>query len=299
MLRKITDKISMVISETGFTYCNCIYINDDIRAIIDTGANPRSLAEINPEQVDMVLNTHHHYDHTRGNALFCNARFYIHPFDAPALASPEAFIHYNSIDMWMDIMPGDEFVQAGNMLGLSAESMDHLGDIDGTLKDGEIIDFGSTKALVMHTPGHSAGHCVFFFPEEELLFAGDVCLTKAGPWYGEIYANPDQMIDSIDRIIELNPPRLTSCHVNKIYNDTAPRLTEYKNRIFRRDERIYEFLKNKPATIHDMAEHHLIYIQHPTPFVVFWEKLMLIKHLERLQKVGRVYEAEPGLYYSV
>jgi glyoxylase-like metal-dependent hydrolase (beta-lactamase superfamily II) len=108
MLRKITDKISMVISETGFTYCNCIFINDDVRAVIDTGANPRSLAEINPEQIDMVLCTHHHFDHTRGNSLFNSARVYIHPLDAPALANPEAFIHYNSLDMWTDIMPGHD-----------------------------------------------------------------------------------------------------------------------------------------------------------------------------------------------
>jgi len=222
----------------------------------------------------------------------------MHPLDAPALASPEAFIHYNSLDMWEEVMPGDEFAQAGTTLGLNENSLDHLSEVQATLADGQIIDFGSTRAQVIYTPGHSAGHCAFFFPEEGLLFAGDICLTKAGPWYGEKHASPDQMVESINKIIELKPLRLTSCHVNKIYDDAVARLTEYRNRIFQRDERVWSFLQKEPASIHDMAAAHLIYAQHPTPFVVFWEKLMLIKHLERLQKAGRIQEVEGGLYYK-
>jgi len=80
VLEKLSDRVSLLISETGFTYCNCLFIEDEVRTIIDTGANRRSLAEIHPEKVDMVLYSHHHYDHTRNNVLFSVVFFFVANF---------------------------------------------------------------------------------------------------------------------------------------------------------------------------------------------------------------------------
>lgn len=55
-------------------------------------------------------------------------------------------------------------------------------------------------------------------------------------------------------------------------------------------------MKKKPADIHEIADQHLIYRLHPTAFVLFWEKLMVIKHLERLEKMGLVKPIGNGLY---
>lgn len=296
---KINDRISLVISETGFTYCNCLFIDDEIRTIIDTGANRKSLEKIKPQSVDMVLYTHHHFDHTRGNGYFTGASKYIHELDFPALENMENFIHYNSIDRWLDLMPTDDFIQSGMMLGLSNEQFQGVQLIDNKFSDQALFDLGHTRVQALHTPGHSPGHCVFWFPEEELLFSGDICLTKAGPWYGEIFSSPDDMLNSIERVIALKPKQMTSCHVKRIYDDVVPRLTEFKNRIYKREERIYKYLIRDAAGVDEIADQHLIYLQHPTPYVLFWEKLMVIKHLERLIRDGRVEEAEPGLYRAI
>jgi ribonuclease/clavin/mitogillin len=276
---KINDHIGLVISETGFTYCNCLFIDDDIRTIIDTGANRKSLEEIEPGSVDMVLYTHHHIDHIRGNRYFPRATKYIHELDFPALQNMENFIHYNSIDRWRDLMPGDDFIQTGMVVGLHEGLLEGIWDIDNIFSDDTIFDLGHTRVQAIHTPGHSRGHCVYWFPEEELLFSGDICLTKAGPWYGEVYSSPDDMLDSIERVIRLKPKYVTSCHVREVYEDVMPRLIEYKNRIYKREERIYNYLKTRTAEVHEIANQHLIYRYHPSSYVVFWEKLMIIKHL--------------------
>jgi hypothetical protein len=52
MLLDIDDKIKLVLSETGFTFCNCLYIDDKIQAIIDTGADIGSLQAVHPENID-------------------------------------------------------------------------------------------------------------------------------------------------------------------------------------------------------------------------------------------------------
>lgn len=299
MLEKLSERVSLLISETGFTYCNCLFIEDEVRTIIDTGANRRSLAEIYPEKVDVVLYSHHHYDHTRNNALFSRARVLIHHLDQPPLENIESFLHYNSLDIWTSLMPGYEFMESSLAMGLKEEDFGETWRIDDTFSEGAVFDLGHTRIEALHTPGHSAGHCSFWFPEEELLFCGDICLTKAGPWYGEVYASPDDMLASIDRIIALKPSRITSCHVSQVYSDVVPRLTEFKNRIFRRDERVYEFLKKKPADLQEMGGKQLIYKEYASPFVQFWEKLMLGKHLERLQRQKRVEEIEGGKFRAL
>ena len=296
MLLKISDQISFLLSAAGFTYCNCIYINDDIKAILDTGADKASLDEIHPETIDWVINTHHHYDHTRGNQYFPQAEIMIHALDFNALCNREDSEHYNSIDNWPALMPGCDYNEAANIMGIFEEDVLKNLRADKTIQDKQIIDFGHTRMEVLHTPGHSAGHCSFWFPDEEFLFTGDICLTQAGPWYGEVFADPGDMIKSIDRLIELNPPRMTSCHINEICYDCRPRLIEFRDRIIKRDERIYHYLTNRPANVHEIAQQKLIYRLHPTPFVLFWEKLMVVKHLERLQKTGSIEAVENGCY---
>lgn len=296
MLVKVSDHISFLISANGFTYCNCVFIDDDIKAILDTGADKPSLDEIHPETVDLVINTHHHYDHTRGNQYFKQAQVMIHSLDRAALSSREDSEHYNSLDSWDELMPGYDYTEAAQIMGIIEEDVEKNLRVDKVFEDKQIIDFGHTSLEVLHTPGHSAGHCSFWFPNEEFLFTGDICLTQAGPWYGEVYASPQEMIKSIDRLIALNAPRLTSCHINEICCDSRERLIEFRDRINKREERIYHYLKNRPADVHEIAAQKLVYRMHPTPFVLFWEKLMVLKHLESLQQANRIEVVENGYY---
>ncbi len=45
--------------------------------------------------------------------------------------------------------------------------------IDTKVAEGDVVSVGSMKAKVFETPGHTAGHIVFWFEKEKLFFAGD------------------------------------------------------------------------------------------------------------------------------
>lgn len=299
MLQRIDKHLTVVLNEAGFTYCNCILVEDDIRAIIDTGADLKSLAATDPGSIDWVINTHHHYDHIRGNYLFPRAEKKVHALDFCAMQNREEFTFYNSMDRWEELMPGQDFLAGALQMNIEEDGIMRNLKADSVIEDGQILDFGHIQCEVIHTPGHSAGHCVFWFPEQEFMFLGDICMTAAGPWYGEVCANPDDMIASINKVIAMKPHRVTTCHVNRIYEEPVERLIEYRNRIEKREDRIYQFLKGREADIHEIAEQKLIYRMHPTWFVTFWEKLMLDKHLERLLLKGMVEKSDRGQYRAI
>jgi hydroxyacylglutathione hydrolase len=83
-----------------------------------------------------ILVTHHHADHTQGIPAL-KARF------------PDARI-------------------TG-----PAKEADKIGSLDTTLAEGDGVSVGALRAKVLETPGHTAGHIVYWFEDEALLFAGD------------------------------------------------------------------------------------------------------------------------------
>lgn len=293
MKLKISDKISIMFTEQGFTYSNWLLIEDDVRAVVETGLDKDGLLGVNPESIDLILNSHYHIDHTRGNNLFRNAQVAIHESEITPIISKEEYWHRNSLDEWPQLMP--EFGLASNKKEIFPGCGDGDAPLDNgkpvlPLHDGQIIDFGRTKAEVLLTPGHTAGHCCFYFPAEEFIFCSDICLTRVGPWYGEHLADPVALMHSIDRLLEIKPKRIVSAHIRGLVEDPAACLTEFKSRIPMREENVWKHVKDCPCSLNELAAANIIYRKHPTIFEEFWEKLMLKKHLNRLIELGYVQQ---------
>jgi len=291
MLVQVGNRVHVVFNEEGYTYGNCVLVDDDVKLMIDSGAG-KALDQAQPETVDILINTHHHYDHVRGNDRFKRAKIWLHPTLHPAMQSLEKIM---AVDGWKTLMHEDFTYLKSADPSLIPEPW----RVDGEVNDGQEIDCGNTKLVVLHTPGHSQGHCSFYFPEEDLAFLGDICLTKVGPWYGEGQTDLTEFIASIDRIIDLKPGRVTTCHVNRVIDNPLPVLAEYRDRILKREERILRRIKARPGTIDELAEEHMIYRQHPSPFVLFWEKSMLRNHLERLVRIGLAERLENGAFAGI
>jgi glyoxylase-like metal-dependent hydrolase (beta-lactamase superfamily II) len=292
MIIKVNDRISVFFTEEGFSKSNAILINDDIRIMIDSGPG-KIIKEAGPEDVDILINSHCHLDHVWDNDLFVNARILAHPLERDNFKNHR---NIGALDRWDDFMTEDPMNFFNAIASMKSSFLDEW-RVDGTIDEGDIIDAGHTKIEVMHLPGHTSGHLAFFFPDEELLFCGDICLTKVGPWYGDATTPVDYFISSIDRIIEMKPGRVVSGHNREILTSGIKNIFEdYRGRIFKRDDRILSAIKEKPRTIDELAELKLIYPAHPSIFVLYWEKSMLVKHLERLINHGLAEEIEKRVY---
>ncbi|HFB55504.1 MAG TPA: hydroxyacylglutathione hydrolase [Hellea balneolensis] len=82
-----------------------------------------------------ILNTHHHFDHVGGNAMLKKE------FDLKIIG-PQA--------------------EDGRIPGL-----------DEAVNGGDIIPFGDFDIHVLHTPGHTKGHCAYYIPQVDSVFVGD------------------------------------------------------------------------------------------------------------------------------
>ncbi|PIN00877.1 Glyoxylase [Handroanthus impetiginosus] len=113
--------------------------------------------------LNYILNTHHHYDHTGGN---------------------------------MDLKERYGAKVIGS--GLDKE---RIPGIDIALDDGDKWMFASHEVLVMATPGHTTGHISFYFPGSKSVFTGDTLFSLSCGKLFE--GTPEQMLSSLRKITSL------------------------------------------------------------------------------------------------
>lgn len=291
MLQKIADNIKLLEAENNgrYPYSNSLIITDEEWGIIDTCPGQSALALVPVEKISVVLNTHFHLDHTANNNLFNNARFYIHHLDAEVLSSPEVFKRHTGFDYYEQL--GKYILETGN-------SLSPFGINDFIrLQDGDEILIGNTRVKTLHTPGHCAGHCSFYFPKEDILFSGDIDLTSFGPWYGNRISNIDQFIASIQKIMEINPSCLVTSHTGIVRERIKDKLLEYLQVIESRDE-IITALLSEPKNLEQIVAGKPFFRRYPQPEKIYlhFERQMVKKHLDRLLTLGRILMPAEGIY---
>ena len=66
-----------------------------------------------------------------------------------------------------------------------------------------MLQIGSIQVQVMHTPGHAAGHVVFYLPQEKVLVGGDMIICDGIGRVDLPDSDYDIMCQSIRRIMDL------------------------------------------------------------------------------------------------
>lgn len=102
-----------------------------------------------------VLVTHGHVDHAGG-------------IDDVAVGGVTAYLHPDDVDMARH--PG---AQLAALLGAATDGTPVLSTQFTDLHDGDTLHLAGVDFDVMHTPGHSPGHCCFHIASEGTLLSGD------------------------------------------------------------------------------------------------------------------------------
>ncbi|MGE5543572.1 MAG: MBL fold metallo-hydrolase [Bacillota bacterium] len=291
MLKRITSSIYLV--EDPYRAkpprCHCLYVEDDLRVLIDSSSGPEIVNAIGPRGVDLLLTTHFHMDHILNHNYFSGAEIWVHSLDAPGVRSQRKYIELLGFMKFGQEDLGQEYVRLMNIQGCP---------VTGEFVDGQVFNAGKTRIEVVHLPGHSAGHCGFYFPQHDILYSADIDLTRRGPWYGGVSSDIDVFIASIRRIKDMQPSVIISSHLGIITDRIPERLENYVDQIYLKEERLLQALKT-PQTLDDMVNKHLFHQEAPRQlidFYNFFEKAWISVHLERLERLSLI-KREEQLYY--
>ncbi len=142
-------------------------------AVIDPSEEDPVLAalEKNGWQLDYILNTHHHWDHTGGN---------------PAVKKA-----------------------TGCQIVGSRIDHDRIPGIDIEVDESDTFRLGEAEAEIFVIPGHTKGHIAFYFPESRAVFSGDTLFSLGCGRVFE--GTSEQMWNSLDRFRQLPDDTLLYC----------------------------------------------------------------------------------------
>lgn len=94
------------------------------------------------------------------------------------------------------------------VVGPAAEA-DRVPMIERRLREGDVAEVGALKARVIETPGHTAGHIVYYFEEDAVLFAGDTLFVMGCGRPFE--APPETLWASLEKLKRLPPDTQIYC----------------------------------------------------------------------------------------
>lgn len=202
------DESTFAISEYKHweeTHCYLL-LGKEQAVLIDTGlgvSNIKVIADALTSLPVAVLTTHVHWDHIGGHRYFENIA--VHEAETEWIT--EKFpLELQAVKENLVLIPCDfpaEFRLDDYRI--------YKGKPTRILHDGDIINLGNRSLEVIHTPGHSPGHCCFWEKDKGYLYSGDLiycgCLDAFYPT-----TDPIVFMNSVDKIGRLKVKRLLPAH---------------------------------------------------------------------------------------
>ena len=153
-ISKLSDTIFLLNdNDSGTAY---LVLGPERALVIDTANGYENFYDIVRGLTDLPLvlvNTHAHPDHVRGNVWF-----------------PKAYINFRDREQYYDMFRGDYLPEA--IRGLEPCPIENI-------DDGDVIDLGGGKKIeVIACPGHTQGGICLLDREDRVLFTGDSVLAR-------------------------------------------------------------------------------------------------------------------------
>jgi len=198
------------------------YVLRKTGVLVDSGSSRfsrQTLSEARRFGIRTILLTHPHEDHSGGASLISEAlgaRCLAHPDAIPALSNPGS--------MKMNLYRRFLF---GVPRPCRAE----------TLEVGDYFVSGAARLRVIHAPGHSPDHVVFFDEGNGWLFAGDVYIPTRDKVFFGIGCDLGSWIETLRSLARLKPTLMftgmgvISRRPSKVLTEKANRLSDTASRV--------------------------------------------------------------------
>lgn len=219
-----------------------LLIGEKSALLIDTGLgvdNIKTVVESLTAIPVLVVTTHVHWDHIGGHSLFKNIA--VHELEKDWLAKefpiPLAVVK-NNLTREPCNYPKEFDIETYTICQREPTQV---------FSDGDVFDLGNRYVKVIHTPGHSPGHCCFYEPQRKYLYTGDLiysgCLDMFYPT-----TDPLLFMRSVEKIKKLKVEKILPAHhrVNvsvELINEVAKAFDKlYKAKKLKHGSGIFDFV---------------------------------------------------------
>jgi glyoxylase-like metal-dependent hydrolase (beta-lactamase superfamily II) len=279
-------------------------------ALIDTGMHTEesmatfkaALAEVGcpPSAVRKLVCTHHHPDHfgtSRAYKELTGAEVYLNPLEVPRVERmqsstplPEAMAFFRSHGVPAPDSP-DGQPTPGRYFGTTYAPVlpDH------PLHDGDTVRVGDRELQVVWTPGHTAGHCCFYFPADKVLIVGDHLLPKITPHVGVFYFGPDNplrdFLDSQQKVQQFEVDLVLPAH-GAVFKDHRHRAQQIIQHHKYRLQAMHDTVKGHARTAYEVAMENFDFGPDRPYFQLLAATFETLAHLHLLMYDGKVRRLE-------
>lgn len=191
------------------------YIKGSSKSVlIDSGMGLADIKKVIPSENPLLLLSHSHWDHMGGASDFSDVAVFEDPTEQNRVNNgwkPEEMAGFEA----------DNFVGVEIPRSFSKDKFSIPGvSLLMRLKDNQVIDLGSDKLRIIHTPGHTPGSTCFYLENEKLLLTGDTLYP--GPEYLHMQeSNLADYFASLEKLLKLTEGNLKAIHPghNAVYSD--------------------------------------------------------------------------------
>jgi glyoxylase-like metal-dependent hydrolase (beta-lactamase superfamily II) len=275
-----------------YPYSHSILLED---FLVDTGISSRILRKVKRlHPINNVLISHWHEDHTSGNRLLTDAKFYIHPKDKFLIENVDKFNEYYGISNTPAEEEFEWFMEGIKLVNIK---------VDNLLEDSQIINVGNEYEIkVIHTPGHTAGHCAFLELNSKIAFLADIDLTNF-VFYAGIDSNLIDFEESIEKLMKVDMEMVVTGHRGVIKGKKVIKqeLNKYLSIIHKRDQRILSHLsEKKPMKVIDFKKRNFIYKYYGLfkEYEIIAEIIMIQNHFDKFLKEKMIEQKGNGYVLS-
>jgi len=180
----------------------------------------------------------------------------------------------------------------GCKVGISAYEAERVdpGLVDFTFRDGDRFPLEGADLEVVHTPGHSAGHCCFFLRSRGVLVTGDHILGTGT----SIIVPPDgdmtRYLESLDRLRSLPLTVICPGHGPLVW-EPAEKIEEYIRHRLERERGLLACIRQGVSRPEEMVPR--VYTDVPD-FFHGMAYYTVLAHLEKLVREGWVRKRADG-----
>ncbi len=227
-VEKIDEETFAISEYEHWEETHCYLLCGEKQAIlIDTGigvANIKEVVDYLTELPIMVVTTHIHWDHIGGHKYFDNIAVYEKEADWLSGNFPIPIQAVKKNLMYKPCKFPNNF------------SIDDYEIFQGIpqriLHNEDCLDLGNRQVEVIHTPGHSPGHCCFYERDRKYLYSGDLiysgCLDAFYPT-----TDPKSFFQSIQKVQLLDIKRILPAHYKLLMPvDIIDRIEKAFNTLF-------------------------------------------------------------------